>query len=70
MGGIYYSGNKNDTPHDYKKHIENMNRINSSVGYVEGNVEFVCTAINMAKKLFRPETDERVLRQLPATLKE
>ena len=45
-----------------------LDRIDSSKGYVEGNVEFVCCAINLAKNDFCKEAVVDFLNQTTASL--
>ena len=41
-----------------------LDRINSSKGYVKGNVEFVCSSINLAKNSFTREQMKEFLRSI------
>lgn len=47
----------NTKTHNYKAvpNQASLDRINSSLGYIEGNVEFVCYAVNLAKNSFGRE---------------
>lgn len=45
-----------------------LDRIDSSKGYIEGNVEFVCSAINLAKNNFSKEAMVSFLRETIASL--
>lgn len=63
QGGICpYTGIEMELPkntQDYhikgKPHKASLDRIDSSIGYVEGNVEFVCLSVNYAKNGFSRE---------------
>lgn len=48
--------------HSLKK--ASLDRIDSSKGYIEGNVEFVCTAINYAKNSFTREEMKEFLSEI------
>ena len=61
-GTCPYTGIKMILPENSQKYFKmrslkraSLDRIDSSKGYVEGNVEFVCYAINMAKNSFTRE---------------
>lgn len=45
-----------------------LDRIDSSKGYIEGNVEFVCSAINLAKNNFSKEAMVSFLQETIASL--
>lgn len=58
-GICVYTGHKMDLPRNTKEHDKlhtpfsaSLDRIDSSKGYVQGNVEFVCLAANYAKNKF------------------
>jgi hypothetical protein len=61
-GICLYTGYKMDLPINTKQHNKlhtpfsaSLDRIDSSKGYIQGNVEFVCLAVNYAKNTFSRE---------------
>jgi hypothetical protein len=44
--------------------LASLDRIDSSKGYIEGNIEFVCLAINYAKNGFSKEETQNFIKMI------
>jgi hypothetical protein len=50
-----YTGKKMSLGKETSPYSASLDRIDSSKGYMKGNVEFVCLAVNLAKQSFSRE---------------
>lgn len=72
-GTCPYTGHKMDLPiTTHGKHIKaknplraSLDRIDSSKGYIQGNVEFVCLGVNLAKASFSREQVMEFFKNIP-----